>query len=98
MSDIAVANMKEYLGLNKDYKATFNSMYTVASRLEKMTLNDQKPTLLGLIYWLDIYGDFTEGKDVYSKIVNEIFINMGDDMTILFPFIELCKNNYVEEK
>lgn len=94
----AELEMKKYLGLPHEYKATFNSMYTVATRLEEMTGTDQGPTIFGLIWWLDKYGNFTEKKDIYSKMVNQIFMGMGSEMTKLFPFIELCANNYIEEE
>lgn len=98
MTDIAEVEMKKYLGLPSDYKATFNTMYVVATRLEEMTGNDEGPSAFGLVWWLDKYGNFTEKKDVYSKIVYQIFIGMGEDMSQLFGFIELCSNNYIEEK
>ncbi len=90
--------MKLYLGLPEDFSASFDDLYKVALRFEEMTGNDQGVTVFGLIWWLDIYGDFTEKTDPYSKIVNKIFSGMGDNMVQLFPFIELCQNKYVEEE
>lgn len=98
MNNPAEEEMKKYLGLPPDFKATFNSMYTVATRFEDMTGSDQGITPFGLIWWLDKYGDFTDKKDVHSKIVNKIFMGMGSEMVQLFPFIELCANNYIEEE
>lgn len=94
----AEKQMKIYLGLPEDFKTSFNDLYTVASRFEQMTGNDQGITPFGLIFWLDIYGNFTEKTDKYSKIVNQIFMGMGADIAQLLPFIELCANNYVEEE
>lgn len=93
----AELEMKKYLGLPIKYNATFNAMYIVATRFEEMTGNDQEITTFGMIWWLDKYGDFTSKKDIYSKIVNQIFIGMGSKMVQLFSFIELCENNYIEE-
>lgn len=90
--------MKDYLGLPEDYKASFDTMYKVALRFEEMTGNDQEVTPFGIVCWLDKYGNFTEKKDIYSKIVNQIFIGMGADIAQLLPFIELCANNYIEEQ
>lgn len=96
--DQAEVEMKKYLGLPSDYKATFNTMYTVATRFEEMTGSDKGITIFGMVWWLDKYGNFTEKKDVYSKVVNQIFMGMGKDMSKLFDFIELCSNNYIEEE
>jgi len=89
--------MKIYLGLPETYNATFKTMFTVANRFEQMTGNDQEVSAFGLVWWLDIYGNFTEKKDVYSKIVNQIFMGMGKDMPQLFDFIELCESGYKEK-
>ena len=93
----AEKQMKIYLGLPEDYNASFNSMFIVASRFEQMTGNDQNVSVFGLVWWLDLYGDFTSKKDVYSKIVNQIFIRMGKDMVQIFPFIELCQSGYKDD-
>ena len=89
--------MKQYLGLPEDYNASFDTLYKVAVRFEEMTGNDQGITPYGIVCWLDRYGNFTEKKDMYSKIVNQIFIGMGADIAQLLPFIELCANNDIEE-
>jgi len=89
--------MKKYLGIPEDYKASFNTLYQVARRFEEMTGNDQSISAFGMVWWLDVYGDFTTKRDVYSKIVNQIFIGMGKDMPQLFPFIELCQNRYKDD-
>lgn len=96
--DIAVIEMKKYLGVPEDYFASFKSLYTVATRFEELTGNDQGVTPFGIVCWLDRYGNFTEKKDTYSKIVNQIFMGMGADIAQLLPFIELCANNYIEEE
>lgn len=93
----AEKQMKLYLNLPENYNATFKSMFTVANRFKQMTGNDQGITPFGMVWWLDIYGNFTEKKDIYSKIVNQIFMGMGKDMSQLFPFIELCENKYKEK-
>ena len=93
----AEKQMKIYLGLPEDYNASFNSMLTVANRFEQMTGNDQGISPFGIVWWLDIYGDFTTKKDVYSKIVNQIFMGLGKDMAQLFPFIELCQSGYKDD-
>lgn len=98
MNNQAEIKMKEYLGLPEDFKATFQDMYTVATRFEEMTGNDQEVSPFGIVWWLDIYGNFTEKKDKYSKIVNQIFIGMGKDIAQLLPFIELCANKYKEDE
>jgi len=97
MNKEAETQMKKYLNLPLGYKASFEDMYVVATRFEEMTKNDQSVTALGMIYWLDIYGNFTEKKDKYSVIVNKMFTRMGKDMVQIFDFIELCANNYEEE-
>ena len=96
MNNQAEVEMKKYLGIPKDYKSSFPTLYKVATMFEEMTGNDQEITPFALVCWLDKYGDFTTKKDVYSKIVNKIFTGMGADMVSLFPFIELCQNDYKE--
>lgn len=98
MSDPAELEMKKYLGIPEDYKASFDTLYKVATRFEQITGNDQEITPFGIVCWLDKFGNFTEKRDLYSKIVNQIFIGMGSNMVQLFPFIELCANNYIEEE
>lgn len=97
-NDIAVIEMKKYLCIPQDFVSSFNTLYEVASRFEKMTGNDQEITPFGIVCWLDQYGDFTSKKDVYSRVVNKIFTGMGKDIVTLIPFIELCENNYIEEE
>jgi len=88
--------MKAHLGVPKEYKASINSLYKVATRFSEMTSSDEKPTPFGMVCWLDIYGDFTSKKDIYSKIVNEMFTNMGSGIMEIMPFIEYCQNGYKE--
>jgi len=90
--------MKEHLGVPLDYKASLSSLYKVATRFSEMTGSDEKPSSLGIVFWLDIYGDFTSKKDLYSKIVNEMFTNMGSSIMDIIPFIEYCQNGYKEEE
>lgn len=97
MSNPAEIEMKKYLGIPEDYKASFDTLFKVATRFEQMTGNDQEISPFGIVCWLDTYGNFTEKRDLYSKIVNQIFMGMGKDIVILLPFIELCANNYIEE-
>jgi len=89
--------LKIYLGLPESYRASFASLFKVASRFEKLTGNDQGITTFSLVCWLDEFGDFTSKTDVYSKMVNQIFMGMGKDIPSMFPFIELCQNGYKED-
>ena len=89
-------SMKEHLGIPITFNANFNDLLKVAERLRDIAGNETEITPLGLIYWLDEFGDFTIKKDKYSLIVNQIFINMGTDMVSLFPFIEYYQNGYKE--
>jgi len=98
MSNPALIEMKKYLGLPEDYTTSFATLYKVATRFEEMTSNDQGITPFGIVCWLDKFGNFTEKKDLCSRVVNKIFMGMGKDMVQLFPFIELCANNYIEEE
>jgi len=98
MNDVATIEMKKYLGVPEDFKTSFATLYKVATRFEEMTSNDQGVTPFGIICWLDNYGNFTEKKDLCSRVVNQIFMGMGNDIVNLLPFIELCENNYVEEE
>lgn len=96
MNNKAIVEMKKYLGLPEKFNATFNNMFEVANRFEQMTGNDQEITAFQIVWWLDLYGNFTELKDPYSRIVNQIFMGMGKEMVQIFPFIELCGKKYKE--
>lgn len=99
MSDLAIANMEDHLGLPQDSGYSFKILFALAKRFQTITGSDRKITPLSIIYYLDIYGDFTTKKDKYSMIVNKIFQNLNPkDIMQLIPFIQLCQNNYIEEE
>ena len=90
----AVRNMEEHLGLPINSNYPFGVLLTIAERFEKITESDKPISKISLLYWLDLYGDFTEEKTVYQKIVNKIFTNLKpDDIMEVVPFIELRQKN-----
>ena len=99
MSNQAIINMEEHLGLPVNSGYSFNVLFQLARRFETITGSDRKITPLSLLYYLDIYGDFTNKKDRYSIIVNKIFQAMNpNDIMQIVPFIELCQNKYQEDE